>query len=58
MIEIKEFSKIYNNEKKAVDNISLKVNGGWCISILIFLLVSLVILGINAHEFIFIYSLK
>ena len=28
MIEIKEFSKIYNNEKKAVDNISLKVNDG------------------------------
>ena len=28
MIEIKDFSKIYNNEKKAVDNISLKVNDG------------------------------
>lgn len=28
MIEIKNFSKIYNNEKKAVDNISLKVNDG------------------------------
>ena len=28
MIEIKEFSKIYNNEKKAVDNISLNVNAG------------------------------
>ena len=28
MIEIKEFSKIYNNEKKAVDNISLKVANG------------------------------
>ena len=28
MIEIKEFSKIYNNEKKAVDNISLNVNDG------------------------------
>lgn len=28
MIEIKEFSKIYNNEKKAVGNISLKVNDG------------------------------
>ena len=28
MIEIKNFSKIYNNEKKAVDNISLRVNDG------------------------------
>ncbi len=28
MIEIKNFSKIYNNEKKAVDNISLKINDG------------------------------
>lgn len=28
MIEIKNFSKIYNNEKKAVDNISIKVNDG------------------------------
>ena len=28
MIEIENFSKIYNNEKKAVDNISLKVNNG------------------------------
>lgn len=28
MIEIKNFSKIYNKEKKAVDNISLKVNDG------------------------------
>ena len=28
MIEIKNFSKIYNNEKKAVDNISLKVDDG------------------------------
>ena len=28
MIEIKEFSKIYNNQKKAVDNISLNVNDG------------------------------
>lgn len=28
MIEIKNFSKIYNNEKKAVNNISLTVNDG------------------------------
>lgn len=28
MIEIKNFSKIYNNEKKAVDDISLKVGDG------------------------------
>lgn len=28
MIEIKNFTKIYNNEKKAVDNISLKINDG------------------------------
>ena len=28
MIEIKNFSKIYNKEKKAVDNISLKINDG------------------------------
>ena len=28
MIEIKNFSKIYNGEKKAVDNISLKVEDG------------------------------
>ncbi len=28
MIEIKNLSKIYNNEKKAVDNISLKINDG------------------------------
>lgn len=28
MIEIKNFTKIYNKEKKAVDNISLKVNDG------------------------------
>ena len=28
MIEIKNFTKIYNNEKKAVDNISLKVDNG------------------------------
>lgn len=27
-IEIKNFSKIYNDEKKAVDNISLKINDG------------------------------
>ncbi len=28
MIEIKNFSKIYNNQKKAVDNISLTINDG------------------------------
>lgn len=28
MIEIKEFSKVYNKRKKAVDNISLKINDG------------------------------